>query len=303
MANTDADALIDTIRARAARTSDTVLVTEAFVLRELNKGQVDIVKKCPRQKDMDKSDKTTYQLSSEKTVEIGGLARSSNVVMATTTAVHYYHVGQEVLLADVDSGSETNAFAGTFTIVSVPSTTTFTYAQTGANESNLAEGTANTYSICISVLDPAHIGNIWILNGSDTNQTPLRYMPLDEFREEYIPVSSIAASEPNCYTRQGDNILFNCPIASDYNGLYLHIDYTSWAAALTNADTSTSELADSDEGLILYSLARIFDEIAISQPRFEQKALKKRVLYNEWLDDYQNYYDTVFAESYDDGNI
>jgi len=31
--------------------------------------------------------------------------------------------------------------------------------------------------------------------------------------------------------------------------------------------------------------------------------LKKRVLYNEWLDDYQNYYDTVFAESYDDGNI
>ncbi len=222
MANDNAENLIITIRARAARSNDTVLITEAFVLNVLNEAQVAIVKKIPRQVDLETSDTTTYQLATNQT------------------------------------------------------------------------------EINIATLDPAHIGGIWILNGGATRQQGIKYMQLDEFRKKYIPVSSSSASEPTWYTRQGNTLLFNYPVASDYNDLYLHIDYTAWATDLTNSSASTSQLSDSDEGLILYSLARIFDEIAISQPRFEQKALKKRVLFENWLDNYMEYNYALLEESYDE---
>jgi hypothetical protein len=79
-----------------------------------------------------------------KTVAIGGLVRTTNVVTATVsdTFGHGFIVGETAILADVDSGGETDAFSGSFTIASVPTTKTFTYAQTGADEANLAAGTA-----------------------------------------------------------------------------------------------------------------------------------------------------------------
>ena len=85
-----------------------------------------------------------------KTVAIGGCVRSTNVVTVTVsdTFGHGFIDGESVIVANVDSGGEANAFSGTFTIDSVPTTTTFTYAQTGeggsslADESNLAAGTA-----------------------------------------------------------------------------------------------------------------------------------------------------------------
>lgn len=80
--------------------------------------------------------------SPSKVVEIGGCVRSSNVVTTTTTTAHGFITGETVVLADVDSGGEATAFSGSFTIASTPSTTTLTHAQTAANESNLAEGTA-----------------------------------------------------------------------------------------------------------------------------------------------------------------
>lgn len=299
MANSGADDLIDTIRLRCARQNDTVLITEAFVLGTLNEAQLKIVRECPRLIDLDKKSLTTYQISSEKTVAIGGAVRSSNVVTVTTSAAHHYLVGQEIVLEDVDSGSETNAFSGTHTIASVPSTTTYTFAQTGANESNLAAGTSNAYSISIATLAPAHIGGIWILNGASTRQEGLKYRPIAEFREEYIPIANEGDGEPTEYTRQGNTVFFNCPISSDYDGLYLHIDYTDWATDLAN-DSTASVLSNSDKGLILFSLAEIYDEIALAQPRFESKALKTRVLFNNWLDEYKDYNEMLLEELYDD---
>ncbi len=80
--------------------------------------------------------------SPPKTVAIGGAVRSSNVVTVTTSTAHGYIVGETVTLADCDTGGETDAFDGDHEIASKPSTTTLTFAQSGANESNLAEGTA-----------------------------------------------------------------------------------------------------------------------------------------------------------------
>lgn len=299
MANKSGAQLITAVRARSGRSNDSVLITADFVLIALNEGQIKIVRETPRLKDLDKSDTSTYRISSAKTVAIGGAARSSNIVTATTSAVHYFIAGQEVTLEDVDSGSETNAFSGIHTIASVPSTTTFTFAQTGADESNLAAGTATVFSIPISTLNPAHIGGIWIMNGASTRRAGLKYRPLPEFREKYIPIASEGASEPIEYTRQGDMIYFNCPVSSGYNGLYLRIDYTAWATDLANGSTA-SELSKSNKGLILFALAEVYDEIALAQPRFEQKALKTRVLFNNWLDEYKDYNEMLLEELYGD---
>lgn len=300
MANSKGDALIDTVRARAARTNDTVLITEAFVLAALQEAQIQIVKKMPRQIDLDESDKTTYRISSAKTVEIGGAVRSSDVVTVTTSAVHYLMAGQKVILEDVDSGSETNAFSGEHTIASVPTTATFTFAQTGADESNLAAGKATAFSIPISTLDPAHIGGIWILNGGATRQAGIKYKPLENFRKEYIPVEEESTGEWTYYTRQGSHLIFNCPLGSGYNGLYLRIDYTKWDTELANNDSTDSDMANSDKGLILFALAEVFDELALTNPRIETKALKTRALYEKWLLEYQDYNELCLEELYGD---
>lgn len=79
-----------------------------------------------------------------KTVAIGGCVRSTNVVTVTVsdTFGHGFIAGETVTIADVDSGGETDAFSGSFTIDTVPTTKTLTYAQVGADEANLAAGTA-----------------------------------------------------------------------------------------------------------------------------------------------------------------
>ena len=297
MANKTGANLIIAVRQEVARASDSVLITETFVLDALNNAQIDIVRRTPRLIAMDKDDKTTYQVSSAKTVAISGLARSSNVVTATTSEAHLCLVGQKVTLTDVDSGSETNAFAGEFTIASVPTTTTFTYSQTGADESNLAAGTSNAYSFYTGTLDPAHIGGIWILNGSSTRKAGVRHRPLPEFNRKWFPVAEEGDSEPWEYARRGKHILWNCPVGSDYNALYLHLEYTSWATDLAD-DTTASELERSNRGLILYAKAECYDAMAVAMPRFEAAALKTRTLYEKWLREYQDENELALEELY-----
>jgi len=63
---------------------------------------------------------------------------TSNVATLTTSAVHTYLAGDVVTITGVDS-----TFNGTFNIISVPTTTTFTYAKTAANvTSAVATGTS-----------------------------------------------------------------------------------------------------------------------------------------------------------------
>lgn len=296
MANKTGTQLITTVRARAARSNDSVLITQDFVLDALNEGQLKIVRECPRLIDLDKKSTADYQVSTNDT------------------------------------------------------------------------------SIDLSTLNPAHIGGIWILNGASTRKAGLKYRPLDEFRAKYIPIAQEPASEPTEYTRQGNTIYFDCPVSSDYNNLYLHIDYTDWAKDLVNCvvaiggavrasnvvtvttgtahvfaigDTAVladvdsgsetnafsgshtvvnalttttftfaqtgadeanlaagtasmaSELSSSNKGLILFALADIYDEIALAQPRFESKALKTRVLFNNWLDEYSDYNEMQLEELYE----
>jgi len=63
----------------------------------------------------------------------GGAVRNTNVVTITTSAVHGLLVGDVVVVEDVAPVGAT-VFNGEWTVASVPSTTTFTYAQTAADD-------------------------------------------------------------------------------------------------------------------------------------------------------------------------
>jgi|GEM_PF-600852 len=79
------------------------------------------------------------------TIASNGAVRKSNVVTITTTAAHNFVVGQAVVI----SGVTDTTFNGTFTIATVPSTTTFTYSQT-ANDATSGSGTASSFAVIIT---------------------------------------------------------------------------------------------------------------------------------------------------------
>jgi len=80
----------------------------------------------------------------QATLQATGCTRASNVVTCTATAslASQFYLGASVLIAGTTGG--TTSFNGIFSITTVPSGTTFTFSQTGANESSSGGGTATT---------------------------------------------------------------------------------------------------------------------------------------------------------------
>ena len=89
--------------------------------------------------DLNPGGEGVFQKVISKTIDTAptGAVRASNVVTIKTTAVHGAAVGDEATIAGVTDAS----FNGRFYIASVPTTTTFTYAQTAADATSGA-GTA-----------------------------------------------------------------------------------------------------------------------------------------------------------------
>ena len=222
MAKTAAQ-LIATVRARAGRSRDTVLITAAFVLDALNEAQLQISRRSPNLSDLQVIDDSTYTLATDQT------------------------------------------------------------------------------TLDLSTIGPAHISQIWILDSTDTRQEGITFMERTQFFRKYIIVTDETAAEPIYWTRVGNTLYFNCPIASDYNGLSLRIDYSKYATPFpTAAGSETSDLKDADRGLIYFALAEVFDEIALTNTRLETKALKTRSMFEAWLLDYQDY-NNLKVEEPDDG--
>jgi hypothetical protein len=73
------------------------------------------------------------------TVSINNKALTSNVATLTTTAAHGMCTGMEITITGVDA-----TFNGTYTITSVPTTTTFTYAKTASNVPSTAVSPVGT---------------------------------------------------------------------------------------------------------------------------------------------------------------
>lgn len=297
-------ALITTIRLRAARQNDTVLITSAFTLNALNEAQLHIVRKVPRLSALDKSDIANYRIGRWSTDEVDAtvVVRASTGVVTLTAAGHGLAAGDIATVADVanEANDPDTAFNGNFEILSVASNDV-TYFQNLAADNGVGAtfGTivklAATPIYNIGDLAAAHTGGIWILNGASTRRAGLKYRELSDFRARYMPVAEQSPGEPTEYTRLGANIIFNRPVSRDYQGLRLKIDYTAWATDLADGAT-VSELPNSNKGLILFALAEIYDEIAFAQPRFESKALKTRILFSQWLDEYSDYQEMLIEE-------
>lgn len=69
-------------------------------------------------------------------------ALTTNVATLTTTAAHGFIAGRQVVVSGVDA-----TFNGTYTIASVPTTTTFTYAKTAANVASVTSGGTATADV------------------------------------------------------------------------------------------------------------------------------------------------------------
>ena len=82
-----------------------------------------------------------YSYTAAQIVSPSGATESGTTVTITTTAAHGFVAGQTVLI----SGVSVSGYNGTFTIASVPSSTTFTYTA-GSGLSAGSGGTAQLYS-------------------------------------------------------------------------------------------------------------------------------------------------------------
>ena len=74
------------------------------------------------------------------TASVSNKALTSNVATLTTSSAHGFAVGMEITVSGVDA-----TFNGTYTISTVPTTTTFTYAKTASNVASQA-ATGSVYS-------------------------------------------------------------------------------------------------------------------------------------------------------------
>ena len=85
---------------------------------------------------------------------VTNVALTSNVATLTTSADHGFTVGSIVIVSNVTNNS--SLFNGTYTVASVPTTTTFTYAKTNANiASAAATGTSpNVYETNQLIIPP-----------------------------------------------------------------------------------------------------------------------------------------------------
>jgi YVTN family beta-propeller protein len=89
---------------------------------------------------------STPPASSTVAINSNGAVRASNVVTITTASAHGFRANQSVVIAGVSDTS----FNGTFTIASVPSASTFTYAQTGPDATS-GGGTATSASSSVTI--------------------------------------------------------------------------------------------------------------------------------------------------------
>lgn len=153
------------------------------------------------------------------------------------------------------------------------------------------------YEYSLTGFDPAiaHLMTVWILDG--TSSVRLIYKHKDNFDKLWPVVSSVTSGLPSYYTRRGSKIEFNCPVSSEYNGKDIRVDYCKWAADFdSTSSTETSDLIKADKGLILYSWSEALRVLARGNSMMLAIADEKRMLFNEWLDNYSDYHDMQTEE-------
>ena len=103
-----------------------------------------------------------YRWHGDLSASVNNVARTSSTATLTTSAAHNFEAGDEVVVA----GLTTTALNGTYTIASVPTTTTFTYttSTSGTIASTADSGTADVSANGRAVTDFASEGSTTAYN-------------------------------------------------------------------------------------------------------------------------------------------
>ncbi len=104
---------------------------------------------------------------------------TNNVAQLATSGAHGFAAGQTVIVSGVDA-----TFNGTYTILAVPSTTTFTYARVAANVKNTAVTPNGTAVLATLTLQPAVTTSVAVHAPTDTLD-PLRAPVLSTCVKQY----------------------------------------------------------------------------------------------------------------------
>lgn len=88
----------------------------------------------------------TLLAATSTTVTVTNKALTTNIATLTTGTAHGFVVGDVVTVAGVDS-----TFNGTYTVATVPTTTTFTYAKTAADVTSAAVSPVGSVGVAINV--------------------------------------------------------------------------------------------------------------------------------------------------------
>jgi len=86
-------------------------------------------------------DNAIYRYALGTTATVSNKALTNNVATLTTSAAHSFTPGESIVVTSVDA-----TFNGTYTVISVPTTTTLTYAKTATNVSSAASSGTITSS-------------------------------------------------------------------------------------------------------------------------------------------------------------
>jgi hypothetical protein len=209
---------------------------------------------------------TTFKVaynSSSATTGAGGtatpqlptLVRQSTIVTATATAAHGFQVGWNVQIA-IGAGWD-----GTFAITSVPTPTTFTYVQAGADAINNATGTATIIGQIVAGLHQVSVCFI-TRQGFITKASPPAYF--NAAGSQQGAVSQIATGPPNVVAR----LLLFTPVITPpaTTGSF----YSITATMLIADNVTTAAVVDFSDTILIASFQAnyLFSQLELGESAF-----------------------------------
>ena len=177
----------------------------------------------------------TSVISSGSTSELNVISasRSSNIATLTTDFAHGYHVGDSVTVRDTSDTSYTT-YPASVEILSVPTSTTFTYANAGSNSSSavLTAGTSKFGSLRIS--NAALTSNVVTLTTENKHGLAIN---------DYVTISDVKISGVSQDFMNGLFQVVAVPTSTTFTYAVTHADVTSASTSNWGVATRTNGTA------------------------------------------------------------
>lgn len=169
---------------------------------------------------------------------ISKVARASNVTTITTAAAHNIVAGCRVYIDGVTLDDFDDADA---VVVSAATTTTFTYANTGDEVSEVADttGTVSCRGYPLKVVNAASMTDLWAPRHIWEGTRQLPFMQYAKYTQSYRVLTAGSTGQPTQYALGGDLLLFLYNMPDDEYSIY--VDYIK-RHSLINKDTVAADL-------------------------------------------------------------